>query len=89
MGVRLAETARASRVSMEQEVSMDGPEREQELWQQVAASGQPDEKRRKGMREALERYYLARGLQHGGAGSSGGDEPVSRIDPIERSRRTG
>ena len=66
---------------------MDGPEREQQLWQQVAASRQPDEKRRKAMREALERYYLARGLQRGGAGASGGDEPVSRIDPIEGARR--
>ena len=32
---------------------MNDPEREQELWQRVAAAGQPDEKKRRGMAAAL------------------------------------
>ncbi|GAC1579663.1 MAG: hypothetical protein NVS3B7_13780 [Candidatus Elarobacter sp.] len=68
------------------EASMDGPEREQELWQEVAAAQQPDEKRRRGMREALERYYLARGLQGSGQGA-GGDGGIDAIDRIDGTRR--
>ncbi|MDB6009282.1 MAG: hypothetical protein JWL65_1532, partial [Gammaproteobacteria bacterium] len=41
---------------------MNDPEREQELWQRVAAAGQPDAKKRRGMAAALERYYQAIGL---------------------------
>ncbi len=66
---------------------MDGPEREQELWQRVAAEQQPDEKRRAGMRAALERYYQAVGLLRSGRRDGTRDESVSAIDPIDGSRR--
>ena len=66
---------------------MDGPEREQELWQRVAAKQQPDAKRRRGIREALERYYEAVGLLRTGRRHGRGDDPLSavgRLDPIKR-----
>jgi hypothetical protein len=66
---------------------MDGPEREQELWQRVAAEQQPDEKRKQGMQAALERYYRAIGLLRAGRRDGGGDDPLGQINPIDGSRR--
>ncbi|HEY4442293.1 MAG TPA: hypothetical protein VGN14_17665 [Candidatus Elarobacter sp.] len=63
---------------------MSDPEREQEAWQRVAERVEPDEKRRRGMAEALRRYYLARGLQVSGGAHDGDDAPLSSIDPIDR-----
>ena len=62
---------------------MNDPEREQQAWQQVAEHVEPDEKRRRGMAAALQRYYLARGLQRDGGSHDAGDGPVSAIDPID------
>lgn len=66
---------------------MDESEREQELWQRVAAQQQPDEKRKAGMRAALERYYRAVGLLRSGRRDGTRSEPVAGIDPVEASRR--
>jgi hypothetical protein len=63
---------------------MSDSERELELWQQAAASGQPDEKRRRGIAQALQRYYEAVGLRrtgrrHGEAAATPGVDPVEPI----------
>ena len=62
---------------------MSDPEREQEAWQRVAAQVEPDEKRRRGLAAALQRYYLARGLQRDGGSHDTGDGPVLAIEPID------
>ncbi len=66
---------------------MDRPEREPELWQRAAEAQQPDEKRKRGIREALERYYRAVGLLRTGRRYGATGEDVSSVDPIERVRR--
>lgn len=67
---------------------MNDPEREQEAWQRVAAAQQPDEKRRRGMAAALERYYTAIGLQRTGRRHGGGDGESPAVDPIAPIRPT-
>ncbi len=66
---------------------MDEPEREQELWQRVAAEQQPDEQRKRGMQAALERYYRAVGLLRAGRRDGGRDDALSPIDPVDGPRR--
>jgi hypothetical protein len=67
---------------------VNDPEREQELWQRVAAAGQPDAKKRRGMAAALERYYQAIGLRRTGRRHGGDDGEVPGVDPVERIRGT-
>ena len=66
---------------------MDRPESEPELWQRAAEAHQPDEKRKRGIREALERYYQAVGLLRTGRRYGSTDESSPSIDPVERTRR--
>ena len=55
-------------------------EREAQQWDNLADATQSDEKRREAMRDALDRYRIARGLLHGGGT---GDEAVDEITPVE------
>ena len=55
-------------------------EQQGQIWDRVADETEPDEKRREGMRAALERYRIARGLLGGGGQ---GDEAIEAVTPVE------
>ena len=66
---------------------MNDRDAETELWSRVADAAQPDEKKRRGLRAALERYYQAVGLLRESRRNGPGDEPVGGVEPVDPSRR--
>ena len=56
-------------------------EREAQQWDKLVDAIEPDERRREALRDALDRYRIARGLLNAGADGEGPVEPISPVAP--------